>query len=577
MARTIYHIQRTGRQGWRGGTSALGLVTALLLARGAAAQSYVNPNPGGDVVVTEDDTVALQFAPATQVTTTANVTTTELIGTLNGGKPVYDQTFTAAFSSPIVQAGVSAARLAITSAGGPGVIIGNPTLVSHMVTTGNVSSTSYVLDRANTNGGYSNTGQPLPLFYSAGTTTTQTFGPATLNGPQTGVAYASNGNPNTGFTDICTFPTTPTTTKPTCTAVNGGSFTVFAGQLDVNVNTTVTYLVDTTTTTTTTTTTADVYDINGVSVQGIGSIHAVVPVAGFDASEGFVTRGFSQANSGDAPDNPIRPWFEYWGQSSSTTGSMGGPGDTRSGNGVDGGVMLALSHYLLIGAGVDDGHTNLALSDGSESGRVHLTQGGLFARIGAATGLSTRIGLGFGGGAVDTVSTISGNTSSTGSHESLRTFWLGTEISAPMAVAGGRLIFIPLLGANYTAVTLNGFSEDGASFALAGVAETNKRTREWAGVDLGVPLSPRLMLTGGLRALHYDGDLTPGRSVSFVNYPAVTGLVASAPTTQRWGATASAGIEWRLIQQITLFASGDLRAQDSNTDKSLRIGLRSAF
>ena len=65
--------------------------------------------------------------------------------------------------------------------------------------------------------------------------------------------------------------------------------------------------------------------------------------------------------------------------------------------------------------------------------------------------------------------------------------------------------------------------------------------------------------------------------MSFVNYPAVTGLVASAPTTQRWGATASAGIEWRLIQQITLFASGDLRAQDSNTDKSLRIGLRSAF
>ena len=577
MARTIYQIQLTGRQGWRSGTSALALVAALLLARGAAAQTYVNPNPGGQTIVSDSTTEALQFAPATQVTTTANVTTTELVGALNGGKPIYDQTFPAAFASPIVQAGVSAARLAITSAGGPGVIIGSPTLISHNVTTSSISSSTYALDQTNTYNGYSSAGQPLPPFFSANTTTTQAFGPAIVTGQYTTIGGYTSNNPNAGFTTICTLPTAPTTVMPTCKAVNGGTLTVYAGQLDINVNLTVTYLIDTITTTTTTTTTADVYDINGVSVQGIGSIHAVVPVAGFDASEGFVTRGFSQANSGDAPDNPIRPWFEYWGQSSSTTGSMGGPGDTRSGNGVDGGVMLALSHYLLIGAGVDDGHTNLALSDGSESGRVHLTQGGLFARIGAATGLSTRIGLGFGGGAVDTVSTISGNTSSTGSHESLRTFWLGTEISAPMAVAGGRLIFIPLLGANYTAVTLNGFSEDGASFALAGVAETNKRTREWAGVDLGVPLSPRLMLTGGLRALHYDGDLTPGRSVSFVNYPAVTGLVASAPTTQRWGATASAGIEWRLIQQITLFASGDLRAQDSNTDKSLRIGLRSAF
>jgi hypothetical protein len=578
------HHQSSARDRLRQDISTLAIIAALAGAQPALAQSTYNPatdpvvieqnllwnqgasaptvvifNPGGPEINSYNQTVVLQFAPATQITQTTNAYTTEIIGTINGGKPIFDQTFTGALASQTVQNGLSAARLAITTAGGPGVIIGSPTLVSHTVTTSSSASTLY-----------SNAGPNGVLAI----TTVDTFGPAVLSGG----SYVPDPANNSGdiFSDICYLPTSPSTTKPSCIPNTTTKFQVLVGQLNINIDTATTYVIDTTITTTTTTTTADVYNLNGISVQGIGSIHAVVPVAGFDAGEGLLTRALAQASLDD-PQRRIRPWVEFYGQSFATPGIGGAPGDMRSGSGIDGGIGLALNRHLVIGAGVDDGTTHLALSDGSATAQMHVTQGVFFARIGADHGLSARLGLGLGGGHADSAGTITGDTALATASEALRTFWLGGEISDPIAVAHGRLILTPLIGAGWTRVHLDGFAETGSYAALTGPAETHQRNRQWAGADAQVPLTTQFSLIAGLRALRYGGDLTPGRSVSFVNYPAVTGLTTSAPPTLRWGAEGNAGAQWRITKAITLYAQGQLRLQDGVNDTSVHVGVSGAF
>lgn len=121
---------------------AAGLAIPLTTASGAEAQGC---GVGVKTCFVTSQTESLVFNPATVTTTNATNYSTQILGRLNGGTPLYDQTFGVPFNDPIAQAGVTVARAAITTAGGPGVIIGAPVLTASSSNTASTSVTSYAL------------------------------------------------------------------------------------------------------------------------------------------------------------------------------------------------------------------------------------------------------------------------------------------------------------------------------------------------------------------------------------------------------------------------------------------------
>ncbi|HRH46092.1 MAG TPA: hypothetical protein PKY82_30895, partial [Pyrinomonadaceae bacterium] len=216
----------------------------------------------GGTSFTTSNTESVVFNPPTTTTTTINLNSTQIIGRISGGTPLYNQTFSVAFNHPIAQAGVTAARAAITTAGGPGVIIGSPIRTASSSTTSTTSSTIYSL---------ASTSQTL-------TTEIKPSPPAVIIVGQRTVC--------TGITSL------PGPNAPTC---GPGSPTTFIGNdngqgsLNYNVNTETTFNIDQATTTTNTTTLFEQYTITGV-VRRIGSVHALSAEAGGDATSLFAKR-----------------------------------------------------------------------------------------------------------------------------------------------------------------------------------------------------------------------------------------------------------------------------------------------
>ena len=204
-------------------------------------------NPGGSVVDTSTQRVALAFTPANVTTATATADSTEIIGNYQG-TVVYDQTFPAAYGSPTVQAGVTAANAAITAAGGAGTQIPAPALTSTSTSTSTASASIYSRD-------------PAPPVSTQETTVA--FGPTTI------VAGVDGLSPNPTALNIteCTEASLPSSTIPQCFATDPGSFQVLSGQEALLTNKTETYFIDTATTSTITTTTSAVYAINGTAAS----------------------------------------------------------------------------------------------------------------------------------------------------------------------------------------------------------------------------------------------------------------------------------------------------------------------
>ncbi len=226
----------------------------------ALAQTGTNGNPGGSTVITSSTHELLTFLPPTTVNQQANAYATEIIGRLAGGAALFDVTVLDAFGSAGMQAALASARTTLLAAGGPGTAIAAPALLSSASATSSASNSIYSLD---------------PSFYTdpkyAVVTSTQTFGPATVNG----YAATQPPQPSTvaqpGVYSLCggdgTIPGfatgLPSATKPTCSTVDGGTFTVLLGQLDTNIDTTYIFPINTTTTVTDTTTLTQAYELVG--------------------------------------------------------------------------------------------------------------------------------------------------------------------------------------------------------------------------------------------------------------------------------------------------------------------------
>jgi hypothetical protein len=186
--------------------------TTALLASGSAP---IAPNPGGAVVVTNSTTSFLTGAFVdTPVAERVDQFKTTIEANLNGGPPVFQETFGLPFGDPTVQAAVTAADAILT---GDGASVGAPVLGPH--------STSLVgTQLTDVTTGTSATG-------AAEVTTMDTFGPN----------YVAVGD---NISDL---------------------FLILAGQLDINVNTENFYATDRNAITTSTYLTTQTYDISGTT------------------------------------------------------------------------------------------------------------------------------------------------------------------------------------------------------------------------------------------------------------------------------------------------------------------------
>jgi hypothetical protein len=203
------------------------VLVALLCASACVftpADASVAPNPGGSSVVTNSTTATISYVD-TPVTNRVDEFSTTLLSFLNGSE-ISSQTFLFAFSDPTVQSAVTQADAILT---GDGASFGAPILNSSVVallSSVTIPPPTYTcMDVSN--------GSPPPGTSVTGTTVTlvDTFGPATINVGE-------------------------------CL---GDTFTVLAGQLDINVNTDIQYSIAQTVVTTDTYLTTATYEINGVT------------------------------------------------------------------------------------------------------------------------------------------------------------------------------------------------------------------------------------------------------------------------------------------------------------------------
>ena len=260
----------------------LGLAAAALLAAAASAGpawalGAVNMNPGGNPVITYSSHQQLLFLPETTVTQQVNNYATQIVGRLASGPALFNLTVADAYGSAGVQAALASAQAVLLAAAGPGTAIAVPALLSSVSNTITANSSLYSLDPS-----YSDAYTFDP---SSGTGTgqyhsiaqTQTFAPATL---QVASAIAPSTSAYPGLYDLCgagspeSFSTTtaanglaavlPSTTKPTCSAFDGGTLALLPGQLNINSDNTFTYPIDTLTTVNNTTTLTQTYELVGI-------------------------------------------------------------------------------------------------------------------------------------------------------------------------------------------------------------------------------------------------------------------------------------------------------------------------
>ncbi len=428
------------------------------------------------------------FAAPTVTANHINAYSTQIIGRLVGGQPLYDQTFAAAFADAQVQNGLSAARLAITNAGGPGVIIGAPTRISSTTTSTMSSVSTYSL---------ADTQQSV--------TTISTFGPATIT---------------TGALSTCYIASLPSTTRPTCQS-GGTTTTVADGNEHFDQLTTKVFTVAENRIDTITDTLREVYELNG-QVVAVGSIHAQVQSGLFDLGGrllGRLTRALP-ANAG-------------WGELYAFRVDQGGRRDAR---GLAAGFNLQLAPGVTLAFGIDHGNLDIDVPGALETGKLDLTEGGAGLRI-ERGGFAAALSATFGAGNADTLRTI------IGSSRARYDLWVaGAAVEIGYAIKVGGWTLRPVAGFDYVSIRTDGFTESDA-LGLHVAERKVDRLRASAGAEIGrtwgklqMTASARYLsvLDGKERSIPVAFAIAPGRLLDMA--------APSEPDTASVGARARLGL-----------------------------------
>ena len=382
-------------------------------------------------------------------------------------------------------------------------------------------------------------------------------------------------NPNAGLYMTCNVASLPSATKPTCSAVNGGTFTVLAGQTDINVNTDTTFLIDTTTTTTDTTTTTEVYDIDGKSVQGIGASHAAVADAGFDAADRFGRRllGAGGEEGRPKPGDPV--WLEGYGYQTDTGAHGGFPGDRTQGGGINGGLDYQFAGGLTLGAAIDYQAATIDERAAGEHADLSLVQAGVYG--GRRSGsLFASLAATYGWGSAATAVTPPTFTQTASAKSSPTAADVSAEAGDRFAVQGVSLT--PSIGAAWTHIQSGAFTETGSVLDLTGPSKGLDRYKGWVGLSAEATLGSgggALSLGAYGRALALGGDDVVKLPVTFVGSPTL--LAISGADTGAFGGDLGASATYHFGHGVFAYAAYDARLRERYLSQTGSVGFRVAF
>ncbi|HTU10045.1 MAG TPA: autotransporter domain-containing protein [Allosphingosinicella sp.] len=452
-----------------------GTFSPLTTTPNAVAQlAYDGNNVYLEVTVAPTDTFvmstrdALVFNAPTVTTNRIDVFSTQIIGRLTGGQPLYDQIFAAAYNSPIVQNALIAARAAITGAGGPGVIIGDPVRTSSSTTSVTSSNSTYSLAG--------------PGVQTVNTVTT--FGPATVQ---------------IGALSTCDVSMLPSATRPSCTT-GGTSYSVGDDETNFNTTITTTYTIDETRTDTITDTLRETWEISG-QVVAVGSIHAEVQSGLFDLSSRLLNRltGPLPANAG---------WGEVYAFRVSQTGR-------RDARGFAAGANLALAPGLTLAFGLDHGSLDIDVPGAEETGEVTLTEFGAGLRLERGP-FTAALSATYGGGNAETLRTIVGGS---GADYDVRVAGVAFELGYAFAAAGWTLR--PVAGLDYVSVRTDGFTETDMLGLVVGRQNAERvraslgleASRRWGAFELAASARYLSVLDGDERIIPVAFAVAPGRAL----------------------------------------------------------------
>lgn len=463
----------------------------------------------------------LVFNAATVTTNRTTAYSTQILGRLVGGAPLFDQTFAAPFADPTVQNGVTAARAAITLAGGPGVIIGDPVRTSSTTTSTTVAGvTTYSLAGPG----------------AVTTSVVSTFGPDTIQ---------------TGALSTCSVTSLPSTTRPTC-SVGGTSVVVGDAIENFNTITATTYTINETRTDTITETLRETYEING-QVVAVGSVHAEVQSGLFDLGARLLGR-LGRVEAGTAG------WAEAYGFRVEQ-------GGRRSAQGAAGGVGIAAGPGLTVALGVDRGQIDLDLPGARETGRVELTEfGGAVRYNSGPIGASFALVRGFGN--ADTRRTIIGS-----SRARYDVSVTGAALDMGYAMDLGGWTLRPEAGVDWVRLSTDGFAETD-TLGLVASGASAQQMRATAGVSVERALG-RVTLSARARYLTVLDGADREIPVAFALAPGAP-LNMSAPGEPD-GALLAAAALIRLAPAAQLSVVYDARLGGGYTSHAGRVGVRIAF
>lgn len=513
------------------------LMTLLIavLVMGWSGTAWGQGAGAGSSSFTDSTTQSVVFNPPTTTTTNVNLFSTQIIGRIGGGTPLYNQTFAFSFSHPTAQAGVTAARAAITTAGGPGVIIGSPVRTASTSNTTTTSSTNYSL---------ASTTQT--------TTTAITFGPDSI---LIGQRTVCNG-----------ISSLPSSTAPTCSAGNPTTYNLVNGETNFNINTATTFNINQATTTTNTTTLFEQYTITG-NVRRIGSVHPLTTEAGGDATSLFAQRLRSVG------DGELKRgfWFSGYGWFGKRSANGEIAGDNRHGVGVSGGFAASFGKGFRAGIGFDQGTTKLTLDTVGESGTVDLTQFGAHLDYDRKR-FRVRFANANGRGNVNTQTAPADLNFSTTARYNLTTNSLSGEVFYALSL--GKWNLTPNSGAEWRRVKNDGFSEAG-TFGLVANAHTTNWSRGWAGMNL-----ERTIGDGGLFKVYgratFNGHKRVLMPVTFATLGGGT-MQLESPDYGNIGSEFGTSVVVPVTNHFSLYAAYDARIRGNLTINNVSGGFKLVF
>lgn len=533
-----------------GGMLRSGVAAAAVLAGPAAAQS----------VPTDSFTstfIRIQTVTTQTVSVPVSNFVTRLIGRLNTGQVVFDQTYSDAFGSSLVLGALNTVRAAIGAAGGPAVVILNPVRTASQSTT---TSSSTSVDQL--------TGSTQSVF------TQVLFGPGTVITGDRGVCATPG---NTGQPPLNFY------TPPSGCTLPGTVYVVGDDETNFNTHSITTEQILRTTTVTTTTTLSETYEVVGV-VTPVGGVHgALVREAGL-AGERFLKRlvtgpgGYPDVPEGDGEPLFKRVWLEAYG----AWGSLDGSGDLSPGYdadvyGVSAGVGREVAEGLTLSLGVDVSRADADMAlpgDFPESGESDLTQVGLAIHKdwgNAEAGLAFTYGFG-------TFETASGSDGLGGvsvAKTDAALWGLEGRVGVASQLGGGTLT--PFAGFTWVNVDFDDVTGSGSAFDLFVSGETHVSFQLFAGAayeETFIAGQGDLTLKLSARVLHELGDETVVLTAAFEGGGSLPLVLAEDGRTT---GEVEAGLSYALSDSVAMHAGYEGRFSSGSDIHQAKAGVTIRF